>query len=203
MIKIEALRVEMFRGIRDLDLEFGQANFGIRGPNGTGKSGVVDAIEFCLTGDITRLSGEGSGDVSVAKHGPHVDVVDDPAKSIVTIRGHLPSLGKDVTITRSIAQHRKPEIEPDEPEVIAAMEALSRHPEFALSRREIVKYIITAPGQRAKDVQTLLRLDELGKVRSALTATANKSRSDASRAESENMRSASGFQQSLNLEDIG
>eukprot|EP01013_Petalomonas_cantuscygni_P039350 TRINITY_DN70772_c0_g1_i1.p1 TRINITY_DN70772_c0_g1~~TRINITY_DN70772_c0_g1_i1.p1 ORF type:complete len:833 (+),score=70.22 TRINITY_DN70772_c0_g1_i1:526-3024(+) len=202
MIKIEALHVEMFRGIRELDLEFGQANFGIRGPNGTGKSGVVDAIEFCLTGDITRLSGEGSGDLSVAKHGPHVDVADDPAKSIVTIRGHLPSLGKDVTITRSIAKPKKPKIEPEEPDVIAAMEALSGHPEFALSRREIVKYIITAPGQRAKDVQILLRLDEIGKVRLALTTTANRSRDSASRAGVESNGAAERVKQSLNLADL-
>ena len=201
MIKIETLHIEMFRGIRDLDLEFGKANFGIRGPNGTGKSGVVDAIEFCLTGDITRLSGEGSGDISVAKHGPHVDVVDDPKKAIVTIKGHLPSLGKDVTITRSIAKHKNPNIEPSEPEIIAALEALSGHPEFALSRREIVKYIITAPGQRARDVQTLLRLDEIGKVRSALTTTANKSRDTASRAATESERAAVSFKQSLNLAD--
>lgn len=202
MIKLEALHVEMFRGIRELDLEFGQANFGIRGPNGTGKSGVVDAIEFCLTGDITRLSGEGSGDLSVAKHGPHVDVADDPSKSMVTIRGHIPSLGRDVTITRSIATHKKPKVEPDEPEIIAAMEALSGHPEFALSRREIVKYIITAPGQRAKDVQTLLRLDEIGKVRSAITTTAKRSRDSADRAAVESKRAAERFKLSLNLADL-
>jgi len=201
MIKIEKLHIEMFRGIRDLDIEFGKVSFGIRGPNGTGKSGVVDAIEFCLTGDITRLSGEGSGDLSVAKHGPHVDVVDDPKKAIVTIEGHLPSLGKDVTITRSIAKHKKPTVEPNEPEVIAALDALSGHPEFALSRREIVKYIITAPGQRARDVQTLLRLDEIGKVRSALTTAANKSRETARRAATELERAALSFRQSLNLAD--
>lgn len=201
MIKIEALHIEMFRGIRDLDLEFGKANFGIRGPNGTGKSGVVDAIEFCLTGDITRLSGEGSSDLSVAKHGPHVDVVEDPKKATVTIKGHLPSLSKDVKITRSIAKRNKPTVEPNEPEVIAALDALSGHPEFALSRREIVKYIITASGQRAKDVQTLLRLDEIGKVRSALTTTANQSRVNVSRAATEVERAAARFRQSLNLED--
>ena len=55
MIRITAIHIEEFRGIRDLTLDLGGGNFGICGPNGTGKSGVVDAIEFCLTGNITRL----------------------------------------------------------------------------------------------------------------------------------------------------
>lgn len=73
MIRIKTIHIEEFRGIRDLDLDLDAKNFGICGPNGTGKSSVVDAIEFCITGDVTRLSGQGSGDLSVKAHAPHVD----------------------------------------------------------------------------------------------------------------------------------
>jgi len=37
--------IEEFRGIRDLNLDLADKNFGVCGPNGTGKSGVVDAID--------------------------------------------------------------------------------------------------------------------------------------------------------------
>ena len=46
MIRIKTIHIEEFRGIRRLDLLLDAKNFGICGPNGTGKSGVVDAIEF-------------------------------------------------------------------------------------------------------------------------------------------------------------
>ena len=56
MIQIEAIRIREFRGIRELKLKLDRKNFGICGPNGTGKSGVVDTIEFPLNGNISRLS---------------------------------------------------------------------------------------------------------------------------------------------------
>ena len=36
-------------------------HIGLIGPNGTGKSGIVDALDFALTGNISRLSGNGTG----------------------------------------------------------------------------------------------------------------------------------------------
>src|SRR5204863_10198301 len=101
MIKVESISIEEFRGIRDLTLDFKGKNFAVCGPNGTGKSGVVDALEFGLTGSVSRLSGEGRGDVSLKQHGPHVDKRDDPGKARVTIKISIPVLGKTVTIERN------------------------------------------------------------------------------------------------------
>src|SRR3546814_6326004 len=85
MIRIEKIAIKEFRGIRDLELVMGGQNFAACGPNGTGKSGIVDAIEFALTGSISRLSGEGTGDLSVKQHGPHVDFRNKPEQSMVTL----------------------------------------------------------------------------------------------------------------------
>ena len=49
MIQVQKLRIEEFRGIRDLELDMGSSSFVVVGPNGSGKSGVVDAIDFALT----------------------------------------------------------------------------------------------------------------------------------------------------------
>ena len=70
MIRVESIATSEFRGIRKMTLDFKGRNFGICGPNGTGKSGVIDALEFGLTGNVSRLAGEGSGEVSLKKHGP-------------------------------------------------------------------------------------------------------------------------------------
>lgn len=177
MIRIKTIHIEEFRGIRVLDLDLEAKNFGICGPNGTGKSGVVDAIEFCITGDVTRLSGQGSVDLSVKAHAPHVDQHGHPEKANVTMTAETPSLGKSVKLHRSVKNPSKLEVTPDDSDIKAIVEELQSHPEFALSRREIVKYIITPPGQRSKDVQTLLRLDRIEKLRESLTTFCNKSKS--------------------------
>ena len=91
MIHIEEITIKEFRGIRDLTLVLNKENYAVCGPNGTGKSGIVDAIEFALTGNISRLSGKGRGDLSVKKHGPHVDSRDNPEKAIVEIKVYIPS----------------------------------------------------------------------------------------------------------------
>src|SRR5215469_11902441 len=102
MIRLESVHIREFRGIRDLKLDLGGKTYSISGPNGTGKSGVVDAIEFALTGTISRLSGKGTGNLSVKSHAPHVDLRDNPAKSFVTIIVHILSINKSVSITRSV-----------------------------------------------------------------------------------------------------
>ncbi|MGY3473604.1 AAA family ATPase [Bradyrhizobium ottawaense] len=174
MIRIETIHIKEFRGIRDLTLEFKGQNFAACGPNGTGKSGIVDAIEFALTGNISRLAGAGTGGLSVKAHGPHVDSRNKPEAASVTIDVTLPGLGnKKAKIRRSIKSASAPEITPADKDVIAAFESVNLHPEFVLSRRELIRYVLSEPGQRAKEVQSLLRLDDVEKLRAVLQKIAN------------------------------
>jgi len=85
MIRIHSLLIEDLRGIRKLQLDFQGQNFAICGPNGAGKSGVVDAIEFAITGWITRLTGQGTSAISLKTHGPQVGYRDEPGKARVTL----------------------------------------------------------------------------------------------------------------------
>ena len=197
MIRIKTIHIEEFRGIRDLALDLSGENFGICGPNGTGKSGVVDAIEFCLTSNVTRLSGQGQGELSLKAHAPHVDHRANPDKAKVTITATVPSLGKEVTITRSVKNPRAATIEPADPKIQTIIEELLSHPEFALSRREIAKYIVTPPAQRSTDVQTLLRLDHIGDLRKALVSYANKCKHEADEAERARARAESELKTAL------
>lgn len=174
MIRIEKIEVHEFRGIRDLTLELKGENFAACGPNGTGKSGIVDAIEFALTGSISRLSGRGTGGLSVKLHGPHVDFRNKPEQAHVTLEVSFPSLnGKKATITRSVKGATTPTISPSDEDVLEALEEVKRHPEFVLSRRELIRYVISEPGDRAKEVQALLRLDDVEKLRVVLQKISN------------------------------
>lgn len=174
MIRIETIRIREFRGIRDLTLHLKGQNFAACGPNGTGKSGIVDAIEFALTGNISRLAGAGTGGLSVKSHGPHVDSRNKPEAASVTIEVTIPSMGnKRAQIHRTVKASGTPEISPSDPEILAAFESVNLHPEFVLSRRELIRYVLSEPGQRSKEVQSLLRLDDIEKLRGAFQKIAN------------------------------
>ena len=96
-----------------------------------------------------------------------------PANAEVELRAFIPSLDKTATITRSVAKPRSYDLVPAAPQIRQVFEELQVHPEFALSRREIIRYILAQPNQRAADVQGLLRLDEVESTRKALTTVAN------------------------------
>jgi DNA repair exonuclease SbcCD ATPase subunit len=171
MIQLQSLMIEHFRGIQKLSLRLDGRNFAIYGPNGTGKSGVVDAIEFAVTGGIGRLAGEGSSDISLKSHAPHVDHNARPELAKVTLTAFIPSLEKTVTIERTVGASSAPKI----------VSELEQHPEFALTRREIIKYILAAPAERSKGVQALLRLDRIDKIRQSLQTIVNSCVSDGKR----------------------
>ena len=173
MIRVDSITIKEFRGIRDLILNFKEKNFAICGPNGTGKSGVVDALEFALTGNVSRLSGEGRGDISLRRHGPHVDKRDDPDKARVTIKVTVPSLGKTVTVERSLKNPAVAHVTPSDAAVLEVLQQVKAHPEFVLSRRELIRYVLATPGKRAEEVQALLHLDQVEQVRLGLQKIAN------------------------------
>jgi hypothetical protein len=197
MIQIEQIEISEFRGIRHLIFTLGRKSFGISGPNGTGKSGIVDAAEFGLTGNITRLGGEGTADLSVKAHAPHVDSNKKPEKAVVKITGYASCLGKSITIERSVKAASTPTITPNDAKTREFVAKLETHPEFALSRRQIIKYILTPPGKRSIDVQTLLRLEQVEKVRTSLLRVMNDTKKEATRAETDDGRAKQDFFQHL------
>lgn len=174
MIKLASIHIEEFRGIRKLDIDFKEGPFAISGPNGSGKSGVIDAIEFGLTGQISRLNGRGTQGLTIAEHGPHVDKTKFPDAAFVELGVLFPTLGKSATIRRKVSDPKKPKVEPSDPDVIAILAEVVDHPEIMLSRREILRFILVEPSKRSEEIQTLLKLDEIGDTRRTLNSAQNK-----------------------------
>lgn len=199
MIRIDKVHIKEFRGIRELTLNLKGQNFAACGPNGTGKSGIVDAIEFALTGNISRLAGAGTGGLSIRAHGPHVDSRNKPEVASVTLDVTIPCRGnKRAQIRRTVKSSSTPEIKPADKDVIAAFESVNLHPEFALSRRELIRYVLSEPGQRSKEVQSLLRLDDIEKLRGVLQRIANASARDVQGLERTEKDTISSFLTALN-----
>ena len=97
-MKILELEMKNVRGIRKkMTLTPEGDNVVIHGPNGTGKSAVVDAIDFLLTGDISRLTGRGSRGMSFKDHGSHVDA--EPKDAVVKAKVHIDGIDQPITLT--------------------------------------------------------------------------------------------------------
>ena len=174
MIQVEAVTIVELRGIRELKLTPRRRNFVISGPNGSGKSGVVDAIQFALTGDISRLSGKGTRGLSIRQHGPHVDQRDHPAVAEVLLTLYFPDLDKTAVLTRNVKSAKRFALSPDDVATRAVVEEVAQHLELTLSRREIIKYILVEAGERSKEIQALLKLEVIGNIRSVLGTARNK-----------------------------
>jgi hypothetical protein len=182
MIQLKAIRIEEFRGIRELELDLDRTSFVVLGPNGSGKSGVVDAIDFALTGNVARLSGAGTGGVSLLKHGPHVHRRDDPAAARVALTICRADSDQTAVLTRCVKAASEYSLEPSTPELAAAVEWAARHSELTLSRREVMKYVNAEPGKRAQEVQALLKLDRIDETRRLLRSAQTKTSTEANRA---------------------
>jgi hypothetical protein len=112
--------------------------------------------------------------LSVAEHGPHVDTTKIPDAAFVELCVYFPALGKSAIITRKLSVPRKPKIVPADDAVKAALDEIAEHPEITLSRREILRFILVEPTKRSEEIQTILKMEEVGATRSALNTAQNK-----------------------------
>ena len=71
-MKLKLLKVRALRGLRDLEIPFEGKGLLLWGENGSGKSSIVDALEFLFTGQIKHLTG--TRGLSLARHAPHFEM---------------------------------------------------------------------------------------------------------------------------------
>jgi energy-coupling factor transporter ATP-binding protein EcfA2 len=170
-MKLLELEIDKVRGIQHLLVKPNGRNFVIWGPNGSGKSAVVDAIDFLLTGRIQRLTGEGTGDISLSRHGPHID--HKPEETMVRAVVQLRGSRKSIELKRSIGEPGKLICSAKGDEELKRIVGLARQGVHILSRREILKYITANANKRALEIQELLNITEIEKTRGTLVEIKN------------------------------
>lgn len=146
-------------------------NITVWGPNGTGKSGVVDSVDFLLTGSITRLVGKGTKDITLKRHGIHIDSDSENAYVEATII--LPNQDNEVLLTRRMSDPSTLEIVGCERELLDPIIDLAKRGQHVLSRREILTFITAEPNARATQIQNLLNIGEVEKIRKNLQSISN------------------------------
>lgn len=163
MIILE-LEIENIRGIKNsIHLKPNGENVVICGPNGTGKSGVVDAIDFLFTGDISRLTGRGTQGMSMRSHGAHIDAA--PKDAVVKAKIQIDGISDSITLERRMSKPKDLICSEAENDIVNNTLKIAEKGQHVLSRGEILKYIAAEAGKRAEQIQTILNLTLIENIR--------------------------------------
>jgi energy-coupling factor transporter ATP-binding protein EcfA2 len=149
MSQIESIQIQNFRGIRNLKIRLDGKNLLLLGENGTGKSSVVDALEYFFTGQVEKFTGR-------------ADVKD---------RECLPNAnGGQPTITLQFIEERAPITvnfpyhKPGVPRSLHDFLSSARARPFILHRAQLLRFIESKPAERYTVVSDLIGLDQLERI---------------------------------------
>lgn len=149
-VKIKAINIHAFRGIPDLELELEGKSLLLRGENETGKSSIVEAIEFFFTGKISHL--EGTRGLSLQKHGPHVNFEPEDVNVEITLDPGSVSLNR--TFTSS----------PSPPEQLEDYFQITQKGTFILRRSQILTFIVSKPAERFREIASIIGVESLDEI---------------------------------------
>lgn len=171
-MRLIELEIHNVRGILHLTLKPNGRNFLVSGPNGSGKSAVVDAIDFLLTGRISRLLGKGTGGITLNKYGPHID--HEPQDAVVRAIVQLPKLESSVEMKRCMAHPETLDCDDSVRQYLEPIMTLAERGQHVLTRRDILRYITSEAGTRAQEIQQLLGITEIEEIRKTLVKVRHK-----------------------------
>ncbi|AUB59804.1 hypothetical protein BK009_03395 [Methanobacterium subterraneum] len=153
-MKIKSIKIDAFRGIpQNLELDLQGKSLLLLGENGTGKSSIIDAIEFFFTGKISHLKSKGT--LSLNEYGPNTKNPDKASVGIEFKSGaHFTS--RTFSSNPSFPKNFNENIE------------LAKNGKFILRRSQILNLINTTPAQRYAFISEIIGANELEKTSTAM-----------------------------------
>lgn len=146
-MKIKNIKINAFRGIPlELNIDLNGKSLLLLGENGTGKSSVIDAIEFFFTGKISHLRSRGT--LALKDYGPNTK---NPDKSSVSFDFHPE--GNNITKTFNSS--------PTFPDILKDDVNLAKKGQFILRRSQILNLIDASPSERYKFISNIIGSDKL------------------------------------------
>lgn len=181
---LKSIRFTGFRGLPDYQCDCKGRNVVFFGGNGRGKSCIVDGIEFCFNGFLTRFRGAGTGNIREDEAIKHVVGHNTP-----TVEMHFtPS---NATIRRSLENSDVPDISDTRLKT-----HLENHPSvdsFVLRRSQLLRFISSQAAPRYQMFVRLLGLDDLDATFSAFNEAATNAAAQLASASSHHERLRSVF----------
>lgn len=156
-LNVQALRLEVqnLRGVRRINLPLDARNLVLAGENGSGKSSLVDALEYLFAGKIERLCRQ--------------DVKERESLPFLGCEGVEVALTCKVEGAESVFRAGYPYVEPGKGLAKTAQawwkQVQARPP--ILRRAQILKFIEDKGADRYKQVSTLIGLDEVDTISTA------------------------------------
>src|SRR6266540_2153894 len=132
--KISRIKIDAFRGIPEVEVDTERKSLLIKGDNGTGKSSVVEALEFFFTGTVSHL--KGTKGISVEKHAPHAHHKQRDVKIELTFDPG------DIVLSRTMKTG------PPSDTSLASYLNAARKGTFILRRSQILEFINNDPADR-------------------------------------------------------
>jgi len=149
-IRIKTIGIHAIRGIPDLELELDGKSLLLEGENETGKSSIVEAIEFFFTGKISHL--EGIKGLSLQRHGPHVNF--NPDNVSVEMRFDPSS----ISLNRTFASAPSP------PAQFKDYFQITEKGTFILRRSQILAFIMSQPADRFRTIGSIIGVEPLDEI---------------------------------------
>jgi len=149
-VRIKKVVIRAFRGIPELELGLDGKSLLLRGENGTGKSSIVDAIEFFFTEKVSHL--EGVRGLSLRRHGPHVNSNPKDVNIEITFNPDNISLNRNFTS------------EPHPPEGFVTYFQATQKGTFILHRSQILEFIMSQPKDRFRAIGSIIGIEPLDNV---------------------------------------
>ncbi len=142
---LKSIKIYSIRGIKELEIEIGSRGAVIYGENGTGKSSIVDAIEYFFSGNISHL--KSARTLSVKDYGTHIYRTKDPEVSLI--------FSDDTEVTRTF--DKKYRIPMSFVDYFKGAE----NGNIILRRSQILDFIHDQPSNRYKSFGDLIGLETL------------------------------------------
>ena len=148
MLNIQEIRASAFRGLaKNFSIRLNGKSLVLYGDNGTGKSSIVEALEYALTGKVQSLESRGQR-VTFARHGTHV-TMDRTETTVGVVVGD----GK-LEHTISIPDKRMPK----NSEVAAFLNGCP-HGTFILRRNKLLAFIESVDRDRYAALRPFLGIE--------------------------------------------
>lgn len=172
MTTIDRIDVHGVRGIRQCTLDLDGKWLYFLGENGTGKSSLIDALEYFFTGHVRSL--EGTQSLSPSRHLHHVDV--DPGQMTVSMQ--FKNQGTDIIRNQSGYASTVPVGLQD------YFRGASRGT-FILRRAQLLHFIYDKPSDRFSDLEGIMGVQDLDETEKNMQRVSAKSAQCVQRLESQ------------------
>lgn len=149
-VKIKKINIHAFRGIPDLELELEGKSLLLGGENETGKSSIVESIEFFFTGKVSHL--EGIQGLSLRRHGTHVNFRFEDVNVGITFDPGNVFLSRTFTSAPS----------PSPP--LEEYFQITQKGTFILRRSQILEFIMSQPADRFRAIGSIIGIEPLDNV---------------------------------------